>query len=100
MEIFWTQEAIEDRSKIYDYLEEKNPPAAIAIDDLFSERAALLIDHPESGRVGRLPGTQEAVVHENYMMVYDIVGDQVRVLNVVHTARQWPPSNAGDTNSS
>ncbi len=28
MKIFWTEEAIEDRSKIYDYLEEKNPPAA------------------------------------------------------------------------
>ncbi len=100
MEIFWTKEAIEDRLKIYDYLEEQNPPAAIAIDDLCSERAALLIDHPESGRVGRVPGTQEAVVHENYMMVYDVVGDQVRVLNVVHTARQWPPSNTDSANSS
>jgi len=25
------------------------------------------------------------------MVVYDIVGTQVRILNVVHTARQWPP---------
>ena len=43
------------------------------------------------GRGGRVPGTFELVVHSSYMVVYDIVETQVRILNVVHTARQWPP---------
>ena len=35
---------------------------------------------------------RELVVHPSYMLVYDVVGMQVRILSVVHTARQWPPS--------
>lgn len=42
------------------------------------------------GRGGRVPDTFELVVHSSYMVVYDIVEMQVRILNVVHTARQWP----------
>ncbi|ASK35433.1 hypothetical protein CEK62_14120 [Alcanivorax sp. N3-2A] len=94
MEIFWTKEAIEDRWNLYDYIEERNPLAAMALDDLFSEQSARLVEYPLSGRVGRVPGTQETVVHENYMMVYDIVRNQIRILNVVHTARQWPPPSS------
>ena len=43
------------------------------------------------GRSGRTAGTFELVVHSSYMVVYEIVETQVRILNVVHTARQWPP---------
>ena len=35
MELFWTQEAIQDRDAIYDYIEADNPVAALALDELF-----------------------------------------------------------------
>lgn len=91
MELLWTPEAIQDRDDIYEYIEQENPLAALTLDELFSDKAALLINHPESGRPGRASGTRELVVHSSYMLVYEIVGKQVRMLNVVHTARQWPP---------
>jgi toxin ParE1/3/4 len=91
MELFWTPEAIQDREDIYDYIEVDNPAAALALDELFSEKAALLVDHPHLGRFGRVPGTRELVAHQNYLLVYDVAGDVARVLNVVHAARQWPP---------
>lgn len=90
MELYWTPEAIQDRSDIYDYIEVDNPTAALALDELFSEKASRLVDHPRSGRAGRVPGTLELVAHRHYMLVYEVVGDLVQVLNVVHTARQWP----------
>ena len=37
MELFWTQEAIQDRDAIYDYIEADNPVAALALDGLFEE---------------------------------------------------------------
>lgn len=91
MELVWAPEAVQDRDDIYDYIESENPLAALTLDELFSEKAAILVNHPSSGRPGRASGTQELVVHPSYMLVYEVVGKQVRILNVVHTARQWPP---------
>lgn len=91
MELLWTPEAIRDREDIYDHIEEDNSLAALALDDLIAERTAMLQDFPRMGRGGRVPDTYELVVHSSYMIVYDIVEVQVRILNVVHTAQQWPP---------
>jgi addiction module RelE/StbE family toxin len=92
MELFWTQEAIRDRDAIYDYIEADNPVAALAVDELFEEKAGRLVDHPEMGRLGREAGTRELVAHKNYILVYDVTTDLVRVLRVLHAARQWPTS--------
>ena len=90
MKLYWTLEAIADRDAIFDYIEADNPAAAAALDELFSEKAERLTDHPKLGRPGRVEGTRELVVHENYILVYDIVGDLTRILRVLHAARQWP----------
>lgn len=90
--LVWTAEARNDRISIYDYIEAENPESALALDEMFSNRAALLQCHPKLGRPGRVPGTRELVVHRNYVVVYDIVeGELVRVLRILHAARQWPP---------
>ena len=89
MKLSWTPEAIADRDAIFDYIEADNPAAAAALDELFSEKAERLTDHPKLGRPGRVEGTRELVVHENYILVYDIVGDLTRILRVLHAARQW-----------
>jgi toxin ParE1/3/4 len=91
MELVWTPEAVRDREDIYDYIEEDNPLAALALDDLIAERTAVLQDFPRMGRDGRVSDTFELVVHNNYMVVYEVVETQVRILDIVHTARQWPP---------
>lgn len=93
MRLFWTPEALDDRRTIYDYIEADNPRAALTLDDLFSKKVWHLLDHPELGRIGRVTGTRELVVHKNYILIYDTKGDQVRVLRVLHAARQWPPAD-------
>jgi len=90
IELLWTSEAVRDRESIYDYIEEDNPLAALALDGLIAEKTAMLQNFPRMGRSGRIEGTFELVVHNSYTVVYEIVGRQVRILNVVHTARQWP----------
>ncbi|PZO89796.1 MAG: type II toxin-antitoxin system mRNA interferase toxin, RelE/StbE family, partial [Acinetobacter johnsonii] len=72
------------------YIAADNPTAALALDELISEKAARLADDPGLGRTGRIPGTRELVAHRNYVLVYDMADDQVRVLRVLHAARQWP----------
>lgn len=91
MRLVWTRPAAADRREIRAYIAQDNPVSALELDELFSEKAGRLVDHPGIGRPGRVPGTRELVAHRNYILVYDVAGDMVRVLRVLHAARRWPP---------
>jgi addiction module RelE/StbE family toxin len=91
VKLVWTRPAREDRKVIREYIAADNPSAALDLDELLSEKAARLVDHPGLGRPGRLQGTRELVAHRNYILIYDVAGDLVRVLRILHAARQWPP---------
>jgi len=90
MELYWTPEAIQDRETIYDYIEASNPIAALTLDELFSENANHLCDHPNLGHLGRVADTRELVVHHNYILIYDLTSERARILRILHAARQWP----------
>lgn len=91
MKLVWTRMASADRKDIREYIAQNNPAAALALDELFSEKANRLVDHPGLGRLGRVTGTRELVAHQNYILIYDAVDDLVRILRVLHAAKQWPP---------
>lgn len=93
MILVWTRTAAADRREIRAYIAQENPAAAVALDELFSEKASRLVDHPSIGRPGRIAGTRELVLHQNYILVYDVIDDQARVLRVLHASRQWPPDH-------
>lgn len=92
MRLGWTKPASLDRKEIREYIAQDNPAAALALDELISEKASRLVDHPSLGRPGRVAGTRELIAHQNYILIYDMAQDLVRVLRVLHAARQWPPS--------
>lgn len=92
MRLVWTEPASLDRKEIREYIAQDNPAAALALDELILEKASRLIDHPGLGRPGRVTGTRELIAHQNYILIYDITQDLVRVLRVLHAARQWPPT--------
>jgi len=80
----------QDRIGIRDYIAADNRRAAARMDALFSEAAARLADHPYLGKPGQVAGTRELLPHESYRLVYEIDGQTVWVLALVHTARLWP----------
>jgi toxin ParE1/3/4 len=89
--LVWTRRASIGRAEIIDRIGRDNPAAAQALDDRFSQKSRLLIDHPHLGRPGRMGGTRELVVHPSYILIYDVTGTAVRILRVMHAARRWPP---------
>jgi toxin ParE1/3/4 len=93
LKLAWTLEAQTDRRAIFAYIENDNPQAANKLDAQFSKRASQLVSHPMIGRMGRVPGTRELVAHPNYILIYDVAGETVRVLRILHAARQWPAEN-------
>jgi addiction module RelE/StbE family toxin len=89
--LFWTTDALDDRREIDDCIESDDENAAVELDELFSVNAKRLVAYPNIGRPGRISGTREPVARQNYVLIYDIVEDQVRVLRVLHATKQWPP---------
>ena len=61
------------------------------MDQLFSDAAASSSDFPKRGRAGAVPGTRELIPHESYRLVYEIEGETVWVLTLIHTARNSGP---------
>lgn len=91
MRLQWSRLAYQDRDAIFDYIEAENPSAAIRVDNAIADQAAQLIDFPLSGRTGRVPGTREGVVTGlPYILVYEVGDLTIRILRVLHAARQWP----------
>jgi len=93
VKIAWTPEARADRGEIYSRIEDDDPNAALYMDELFEKRSADLVIHPLIGRAGRVSGTRELIVHPNYILIYDIAGDTIRILRLLHAAQQWPAQN-------
>ncbi len=93
MKLFWSSLAAQDRQKIREYIAQANPAAALALDARFSEQAEALTRHPDIGRTRRVSGTRELVVHPNYILVYDVVENSVRILRLLHAAKKWPLSD-------
>lgn len=91
MRVIWTQEAEQDRADIWDCIAADNPRAAVRIDELFSNAATRLAEHPKLGRPGQIAGTRELIPHESYRLVYEIEQETVWLLALVHAAREWPP---------
>jgi toxin ParE1/3/4 len=91
LRLVWSERSLEDRREIYAYIEIESPRSAAALDDRIGEAARQLIHFPESGRSGRVDATRELVVTRTpFVLPYRIEADVVRILRVIHGAREWP----------
>ncbi|MEI2415971.1 type II toxin-antitoxin system RelE/ParE family toxin [Orrella sp. JC864] len=91
MKVEWSAFAMEDRDRIFDYIESESPKAAVLVDSRIEEQVNRLAQYPEFGRPGRVEDTRELVIGQTpYIAPYRIYGDVVRILRVLHGAQQWP----------
>lgn len=91
MKIRWTRPARDDLIRIQDYIAQDNPRAAFRVVETIRERTGKLVEHPRSGRPGRVEGTRELVITDTpYLVAYRIQGEWIDVLAVLHGSRQWP----------
>lgn len=91
MRLTWTAAATADRNLILDYIAADSLRAALAVDERIVASVDRLRWFPRSGRIGRVDGTLELVVSDApYVAIYALIEDEVRILRVLHGARQWP----------
>ena len=90
VELRWTRKALENLAQIAAYIAQDNPQRASSFVGEIKEKTELLLAFPALGRPGRVPGTRELVVHDNYVLPYRVKADNVQIIRVQHVARLWP----------
>ncbi|WP_261935289.1 type II toxin-antitoxin system RelE/ParE family toxin [Sphingomonas bisphenolicum] len=88
--VVWRASALRKLENVIDYIEIRNPAAADRIGAAIRYPADRLSDHPYLHRPGRVPGTREAVVHPNYILVYRVMADRIQILALHHSRQQYP----------
>jgi addiction module RelE/StbE family toxin len=97
MRLVWGKQALADRRAIFDYLESRNPIAAIDMDEAIEAAVQQLRSFPNMARPGRVEGTRELVlIGTPYIVAYIVLADRVKLLRVLHGARTWPTSLPDD----
>ncbi len=91
MRVRWTLAAADDLQDIANYLFEKTPEnAARLIREIYGAPSSLK-SFPNRGRVGKKPGTRELVMPSlPYVIVYQVRGETVNIVRILHGSQQWP----------
>jgi toxin ParE1/3/4 len=88
----WSPEAIADLVALRAHIEQDNPAAAQSVAlHILHNVETLLLNSPEMGRPGRVPGTRELVIPRTpFIVPYRLAGNTIQILRVFHGARRWP----------
>ena len=88
MRLRYSAEARRQIQAIGDYIGSNDRAAAERVVARIRAGTRLLGNFPRLGRAGRVPGTREWVLTQlPYVIVYEITGDGIMILNVFHTAQ-------------
>lgn len=91
MRIVWTRRAVLHLHGIQTYIERDNPIAANRLRKDIVRQVEALQSAPLLGRAGRVARTRELIVARTpYIVAYHIAGVEIRILAVLHAAREWP----------
>lgn len=88
--LIWRPEARQSMHDITTYIAERRPAAAQHLADAILHAANRLADHPHIHRPGRVPGTREAVIHPNYVLVYRVRAETIEILSLLHARQLYP----------
>lgn len=88
--VVWSSRSRADLRDIARYMAADNPDAAASVIARLRS-AGLALSETPTGRPGRVDGTfEKAMPRLPYVLAYALEVDQVTILAVVHTARDWP----------
>lgn len=87
MTVRWSEFAIEDLRRIYDYIAPDNPIAAADVIAGIFAAGDSLAEHPRMGRFDNARNVRE-LVHTPYLIIYEIDHDIVDILDVFDGRRR------------
>lgn len=85
----WSFHALDQYANAVDYLAERNEPAAARLVLKVRNTMDGLLKRPV-GRPGQVAGTFEKIIPgTSYLLVYELAGDELRVLRLFHMRQDW-----------
>jgi toxin ParE1/3/4 len=88
-EVIWSDYASIQYLAALRYLAERNEPAAAKLAERIQAALRDLANRP-IGRPGQAEGTFEKIVAKTpYLLVFELVGDELRVLRLFHMSQDW-----------
>ncbi|WP_166420501.1 type II toxin-antitoxin system RelE/ParE family toxin [Pseudoalteromonas sp. Z1A8] len=89
--IFWEEESLNDREKIFEFLFDFNPSAAEKTDQIIETKVENLLEHPLMGVERDIFRGRVLIIPEVSMIVsYWLDGDTIRIMRVLHQKQKFP----------
>jgi plasmid stabilization system protein ParE len=88
--VIWSEQALEQLEAITTYVRTDSPVAAARLEARIVEKADSLVLMPDRGRPVS-GGRRVIAVTRTYLLCYVVLGKEVRILSVRHTARRPEP---------
>lgn len=86
----WSIKPLVDFDKAQAYIARESPFAAQAVADRILQASRQLMQTPDIGRPGLIPGTRHwSVQRTPYLIVYRTKADTIEILRVWHGRRDW-----------
>lgn len=93
MILVWLPVAVSEREAQLAYIGAADPTAADRLAGAIKHHVAMLADHSDMGRRGRVKGTRELVLANTpFVAIYRVRPHlkRVEILRMVHGRQQWP----------
>lgn len=89
--VVWTTPAKNDLKSIFEYIEKDSRFYADKVIDVIVQKSEQLNEFPKKGRV--VPEIEQENIREvlvySYRMMYEIRKEDIYILNIIHTARDF-----------
>jgi toxin ParE1/3/4 len=90
--IFWEEESLNDREKIFEFLYDFNPEAAEKTDQIIETKVEYMLEHPLMGVQRDLFRGRLLIIPEVSMNIsYWVDVDTIRIMRVLHQKQKFPP---------
>lgn len=91
--IFWEEESLNDREKIFEFLYGFNPSAAEKTDQIIEAKVEHLFEHPLMGAQRDFFRGRLLIIPEISMNIsYWVDGSTIRIMRVLHQKQKFPPN--------
>jgi len=89
--IFWEEESLNDREKIFEFLFDFNPNAAEKTDQIIESKVENLLEQPLMGVQRDIFRGRVLIIPEVSMVIsYWLDGETIRILRVLHQKQKFP----------